>query len=263
MIKFLSYLCIMVLCIGTVHAQHSLLDDIVEKKVIRIGTTGDYGPFSYMSDKTLEQFNGLDIELAKDLAQSLNVDVEFVHTTWGTLMNDLLDDKFDVGMSGISINLARQRQAMFSSMIMSGGKAAISRDADADKYKTIAAINQPHVRVIVNPGGTNEQFTRQNFPDAQLILNDDNITIFQKIVDGDADIMVTDAIETIIQEQVHSELEAVNPNAPFNYTEKGYLFKRDVAFKTYIDQWLNLLLKDGTVKKIKNAQITKYVALND
>ncbi|MDG1995603.1 MAG: transporter substrate-binding domain-containing protein, partial [Emcibacteraceae bacterium] len=193
----------------------------------------------------------------------LNVEVEFVHTTWGTLMDDLLADKFDVGMSGISINLARQRLAMFSNRLMSGGKAAISRDEDAEKFKTTAAINQPNVRVIVNPGGTNELFTRENFPKAQLILNEDNITVFQKIADGEADIMVTDAIETIIQEQVHPELEAVNPNAPFNYTEKGYLFQRDSVFKAYIDQWLNLRLKDGTVQKLKSEQIANYVNLKN
>lgn len=51
---------------------------------------------------------------------------------------------------------------------------------------------------ICNMGGTNDEFARKNFPNATLILNDDNITIFQKIVDGEADVMVTYDIETII-----------------------------------------------------------------
>lgn len=249
------------LCICSSYAEQSLLEEIAKIKVIRIGTTGDYGPFSFVSDKTKAPFDGIDIELAKDLALSLNVKVEFVLTTWGTLMDDLLQDKFDVGMSGISINAAREKQAMFSIPLMTDGKAAIAKDEDAHKFKTVAAINQPHVRVIFNPGGTNEQFARQNFPDATLILNDDNITIFQKIVDGVADVMVTDAIETIVQQEVHPELEAVNPDNPFNQTEKGYLFKKDVTFKAYIDLWLKSHLEDGIVTTLQDQQIEKYVAL--
>lgn len=250
-------------CLCSVSTAQSLLDDISKAEVIRVGTTGDYGPFSFVSDKTEEPFNGLDIELAKDLAASMNVKVEFVHTTWSTLMDDLIQDKFDVGMSGISINAAREAQAMFSIPLMTDGKAAITRDENVDKFNTIAAINQPHVRVIFNPGGTNEQFARENFTDATLILNDDNITIFQKIVDGAADVMVTDAIETIVQEQVHPELEAVNPTGPFNQTKKGYLFNKDIAFKAYIDNWLKSRLEDGTVANLQEQQIVNYVQLKN
>ena len=110
-------------------------------------------------------------------------------------MIDLTSNQFDIGMSGITITLNRQKKALFSSPFSSGGKAAIARDEDIDKYRSLESINQKDVRVIVNPGGTNEVFTRENFPQAQIILNDDNLTIFQKIVDGKADVMVTDAIE--------------------------------------------------------------------
>lgn len=245
----------------SVNAEQSLIDDIKEAGVIRIGTTGDYGPFSYVNNRNDEVFYGIDIDLAKDLAKSMNVHVEFVKTTWSTLMDDLLNGKFDVGMSGISINAAREEEAMFSIPLMTDGKAAIARDEQADQFKTIAAINQPHVRVIFNPGGTNEQFARENFPNATLILNEDNITIFQKIVDGEADVMVTDAIETIVQQEVHPELEAVNPDTPFNQTKKGYLFKKDLVFKSYIDKWLNSRLENGTVQMLQGHQIENYVRL--
>jgi len=245
----------------TVNAEQSLIEDIKDAGVIRIGTTGDYGPFSYVNKQNDGVFYGLDIDLANDLAISMNVRVEFVKTTWSTLMDDLLAGKFDVGMSGISINAAREEMAMFSIPLMTDGKVAIARDELADQYKTITAINKPHVRVIFNPGGTNEQFARQNFPKATLILNEDNITIFQKIVDGEADVMVTDAIETIVQQQVHPELEAVNPDAPFNQTKKGYMFKKDLVFKAYIDKWLKSRIEIGTVQKLQDQQIENYVKL--
>lgn len=237
-------------------SQVSVLDKVVEKGIIRVGTTGDFLPFSYQSEGK-DSYQGIDIELAKDLAKSLDAEVQFVKTTWSNLLSDLAADKFDIGMSGITIKLLRQREVLFSIPLLSSGKAAITRDENVEKYQSLATINQPGVRVIVNPGGTNEAFARANFPKSKIIENEDNLTIFQKIVDGEADLMVTDAIETLVQEQIHPELEAVNPEQPFNFFEMGYLLPRDHTFKAYIDQWLNLRQKDGTYQKIFDAELYK------
>jgi len=236
--------------------QVSVLDKVIEKGIIRVGTTGDFSPFSYQSNGA-DTYQGIDIELAKDLAESLDVEVQFIKTTWPTLLSDLATDKFDIGMSGITIKLVRQRQALFSIPLLSSGKAAITRDENVEKYQTLAAINQAGVRVIVNPGGTNEAFARANFPKATIVENEDNLTIFQRIVDGEADLMVTDAIETLVQEQIHPELDAINPDAPFNFFEMGYLLPRDHTFKAYIDQWLNLRQKDGTYQNVFDTELYK------
>ena len=236
--------------------QISALDKILQKGIIRVGTTGDFSPFSYQSDGTTT-YQGIDIELAKDLAESLDVEVQFVKTTWSNLLSDLATDKFDIGMSGITIKLLRQREALFSIPLLSSGKAAITRDENVGKYQSLEAINQADVRVIVNPGGTNEAFARANFPKATIVENEDNLTIFQKIVDGEADLMVTDAIETLVQQQIHPELDAVNPDMPFNFFEMGYLLPRDHTFKAYIDQWLNLRQKDGTYQRVFDVELEK------
>lgn len=257
---FITVITSILLLATAAQAQTSQIDEILEADVLRVGTTGDYIPFSYIDNNNLI---GIDIELAKDLANSLGVDLVLVNTTWPTLMDDLHQDKFDIGMSGISINLERQKTGLFSIPMLSGGKVAITRDENVNKYKTLPQINNPEVRVIFNPGGTNEIFARKHFPKAQLIENEDNISIFQKIVDREVDVMVTDAIETIVQQEVHPELEAVNYDTPFNYSEKGYLIKRDVIFKAYVDQWINMRLKDGTFQKIYDGQIGKYVNSNN
>lgn len=240
----------------------SVLDKIENMNVLRVGTTGDFKPFSYQLDESSKEYFGVDIELAKDLAKSLGVTVQFVHTSWPTLMDDLLADKFDICMSGITIKLNRQRHGLFSIPLLSSGKAAITRDELADRYTSKEAINTSDTRVIFNPGGTNESFARTHFPNATLILNEDNISIFQKIVDGEADIMVTDAVETKIQELIHPELEAVNPDKPFNFFEMGYLLPVDHTFKAYVDQWLNLRKKDGSFQRIFDQEIQKITNQN-
>lgn len=237
--------------------SNSRLDKILSEGIIRVGTTGDYTPFSYQLNSNPNNYNGIDITMAKNLAKSLDVDIQFVKTTWPTLMEDLKANKFDIGMSGITITLSRQKTAFFSTPVTSDGKVAIARDEDVDKFKTIDAINKSGIRVIVNPGGTNEVFAKANFPLATIIINEDNISIFQNIVDGKADIMVTDRVETKVQELIHPELQSVNPDKPFNFSEKGYLIPRDLILKEFVDQWLNLRKKDGTVERIFNQELSE------
>jgi len=237
--------------------QGSLLNKIQERGVLKVGTTGDFMPFSYQKSSESGDYHGLDIELAKDLAKSLGVSVQFVKTTWPSLLSDLQSNTFDIGMSGITITLERQKKALFSIPLLSSGKAAITRDEHVKCYTTLEAINSKGVRVIVNPGGTNELFSRKNFPKATIVLNEDNLSIFQKIVDGEADVMITDAMETLIQERLHPELQAINADKPFNFFEMGYLLPVEHTFKAYVDQWLNLRLKDGTYQEIYTTELNK------
>jgi cyclohexadienyl dehydratase len=123
--------------------------------------------------------------------------------------------------------------------------------ADVDKYQSIAQIDQPSVRVIVNPGGTNERFAKQFFPHANLSVYPDNVTIFKQIAAGKADVMVTDASETLLQHKLNPELCSVHPNKPFQYGEKTYLLPRgDVAFQQYVDQWLHLARETGDYQSV-------------
>ncbi|XJV41056.1 transporter substrate-binding domain-containing protein [Pseudomonas asplenii] len=222
------------------------LDRIIQQGVLRVGTTGDYKPFSYKSG---EQFIGLDIELAQELAQSMGAKLQLVPTTWPTLMNDLQADRFDLAISGISVNMERQRQAFFSQPYQRDGKTPITLCSRQQDFQTLEQIDQPQVTAIVNPGGTNEKFARANLKQARIVVHQDNVTIFQQIVDGKADLMMTDAVETRLQEKLHPQLCAVHPDQPFDFSEKAVLLPRDIVLKQYVDQWLHQDMESGRFAK--------------
>ena len=90
------------------------LAQVLQSNTLRVGTTGDYAPFSVQrnveeSDAASRQFDGADIDLALDLGSALGVNVVFVHTSWPKLMADLRDGRFDIAMSGVSKTLERAR----------------------------------------------------------------------------------------------------------------------------------------------------------
>lgn len=227
------------------------LDRILSRGHIIVGSCGDYKPFTYY-DSEKDTFEGIDIDMAKKLGEALGVEVKFYKTSWPNLMKDFHAGKYDIGMGGISVNLGRQKTALFSIPYLVDGKTPITLDENVEKFQTLKQIDQPSVTVIVNPGGTNEKFARKHLQQAEIMVYDDNVTIFDQIIKGKADLMITDAIETVLQENLNPELEAVHPDDPFTYSEKGYVMPRDLIFKEFVDQWLHLSLQDGTFDEIYN-----------
>lgn len=230
------------------------LQQVLASSLLRVGYTGDYPPFSLAQGT--EPPVGIDAELARDLAASLGVDVHWVQTSWPTLMNDLGSGQFDIAMSGVSINLTRARQAAFSQPYHRGGKAAIIRCADQHRFSSLERIDQAGTRVVVNPGGTNEAFSRATLLKASLQVHPDNRSIFEEIIAGRADVMFTDQIEVQLQSARHTELCPAEPGQTLSFSQKGYLMPQDPVWTAYVDTWLAQRVGDGTIA----ATIARHLA---
>ncbi|ARH93911.1 transporter substrate-binding domain-containing protein [Streptomyces sp. MOE7] len=231
----------------------SALDTVPRRGVLRVCTTGDYRPFSYRDPRT-GGYRGVDIDMARDLAKSLDATPRYVPTTWAELVGDLAAGRCDIAIGGVSITLPRARSVYFSEPTRTDGKTPIVRCADKDTYRTLQQIDRPGTTVIVNPGGTNEQFARAHIKQATLKVHPDNTTIFDEIIAGRADVMMTDASETRYQAKIHPELCSVHPDQPFTFSEKAYALPRgDDEFKAYVDQWVHLATHDGTYAKYEAA----------
>ncbi|MBL4781156.1 MAG: gamma subclass chorismate mutase AroQ [Porticoccaceae bacterium] len=237
--------------------DNSVLANILNSGVLRVGTTGDYAPFSLL-DRTSGEYSGIDIDLAGQLAASLGVKLQLVATSWPSLMADLTANKYDIAMSGISRTLARQRRAFFSTAYSRGGKTPIARCDRAGRFNSLKKIDRDAVRVIVNPGGTNEKFVRQNIKHAEIIVYPDNTSIFAELIARHADVMITDAIEVELQHHLHPELCATMPDELFSHVEKAYLMAQDIALKEYVDAWLRELERSGALK----AAFSSYLELS-
>ncbi len=213
-----------------------VLDAIHARGVLRVGMTGDYKPFDFREPDG--HYRGADVEMAQLLAQHLGVKLEIVPTAWARLAQDFQAGAFDVAMGGISILPARRALGPFTPPVRFDGKRPIARCADKERFTTIDAIDQPGVRVIVNPGASNETFAHEHFPHAQLTVHPDNATVFDEILAGRADVMVTDGIEVDHQALIHPELCPADVAAPFTQGQQGYWVQPDPDLLAAVDTWL-------------------------
>jgi cyclohexadienyl dehydratase len=229
-------------------AQARTLAAIKAAGILRVGLTGDYPPYALRD--TDGRITGADVVMAQALAKELGVRLEIVSTTWKSLTNDFQARRFDIAMGGVSVTPERAAIADFSITLVADGKRPIARCVDKDRYSSIAAINQPDVRVVFNPGGTNEAFAKAHFPDAKLEEYRDNRTIFDEIAASRADVMVTDGVEVDYQAKRHPGVlcRAAVPNA-FNHFEKAYWMTRDPALKSAVDAVVGKRLDNGDYLK--------------
>jgi cyclohexadienyl dehydratase len=234
------------------------LNQIKSRGVLLVGTTGDYCPMSCF-DKTTNSYVGFDIELAEDLAKSLGVKLQYVETSWPTLMDDVKQNKFDVAISGITITDDRKKQAFMSNGYLENGKTVLCRKSDANKYASLEAINNQKVRVMENPGGLNEKFARENLPNSNIIIHNVNYEIPQLIASGKADVMITEIIEANYYSSINRNLAAPLADTPFTRGQIGMLIpSENKNFVPYLNKFIENEQKNGRLAEIKK----KYIYSN-
>ncbi|MGW1047457.1 transporter substrate-binding domain-containing protein [Streptomyces sp. NPDC002547] len=225
------------------------------KGKLKVCTTGDYIPLTFRNPAT-GKYSGIDIDMARNLASYLRRTVQFVPTTFATLAQDITTPgKCDIAMGGISITPERQQVADFSIPYLTTGKIPVTTTANEQRFQTIDDINQPGVRLIVNSGGQNQAYAEETFPNATLTVWPDNDTIFGELLNGDADVFVTDSIEGLYQAQQNPGLVAVNPDQPFTTDHKAYMLPKNSPLLKLTNKWLRKVLNNGTFQRYYDSWI--------
>lgn len=203
------------------------LDRVLETKVLRVGTPGDYRPFSIL-DQATGKYEGHDIELAELLAAELGVAVEFVPTTWSKLMEDYQAGVFDVAVGGITRSLARMLRGDFLPPYAPNGKVALIKKADAEKFVSLETMDVPETTVIVNPGGTNETFVVNNFRNAKVQVHPNNAEIPGLIAEGKGDVMITEVYEAVVYSKKDDRLYGAFIDKPLTKISfMGFFVQKD------------------------------------
>ena len=228
----------------------STLDLISQRGQLNVCSTGDYRPFAF-KDPRDNTWSGIDIDMSGDMARKLQVKRHIVQTTWKGMVGDLIAGKCDLAVGGISVTLDRAKHAAFSNWYLVDGKAAITRCAKTAKFQNLAAIDRPGVRVVVNPDGNNSDYDHDTLKRATIVTFPDNNTIFDELLQGRDDVMITDASEARWQAAQHpGQLCAINPDHPFTFEPKAYLLPRgDQIFQQWVNEWLSIRLGDGTYQR--------------
>ena len=228
-------------------AQARSLEEIQASGKLLVGSTGDYKPMSYLNKKT-GQYEGFDAEMASSLAKKLGVALVYVPTTWKTLQDDTLAGKFDVAICGITVTDARKKVMAMSDPYLTFGKTILVTKSKVQQFKSLDDVNQPSVRVMYNPGGTNEKFAKESTPKAQLIMHEHNAEIPGLVGEGKADVMITETMEASRYVKDNPKVAAPLVDKPFTENHFGVLMPKDHPdLLKAVNDWMAGIKSEGTM----------------
>ena len=233
--------------------ERPTIEQIHNRGTLLVGSTGDYRPLSWYDPKT-GHWEGFGIDVAERFALELGVNAEFVRTSWPKLAADVQSDPplFDIAIGGITVTDVRNASMAMSKGYLANGKTILCRSSDAGRFRSLADIDRPDVRVMVNPGGLNEAFARSKLANARIIIHERNEDIPALVADGLADVMVTEVVEAPWYIRSDPRLAAPLIDKPFTHGEIGVLMRRGQDdLLAFVNDVIDRMTSDGSLDALK------------
>src|SRR3954447_19352803 len=127
--------------------QQSRLFEVTKSKKLRVCQFPLYYSISFRNPKS-GQIEGIDADLAKELAKELGAELEIVESGFATFIADLQANKCEIGMFGVGATLKRAQAVEFSKPYLITNIYAVTRKdspikswADVDKKGVKAAVS--------------------------------------------------------------------------------------------------------------------------
>lgn len=166
--------------------------------LVRVGLSGDYPPFcaSSRDPRAWQGQTGFDIELLRKLAVDLGWrDARPVRFTWPGLAGLLAQRKAELAACGITVRRDRAPYMLFTRAYALSGAVAVARPGSLERFRDVAALNQPGVRLAVNAGGHLERVARGRFAKAHIHPVSDNRRLRAELDKGTVDAIISDVYE--------------------------------------------------------------------
>ncbi|SEQ42969.1 amino acid ABC transporter substrate-binding protein, PAAT family [Amphritea atlantica] len=165
-------------------------EKIIQAGQIRVCIWPDYFAISYRNPRT-GQLEGIDIDMAHELADSMGVGLQFVESSFSKLVSNLKNDACDIAMHGVGIRDSRKPFMEFSQPYLASGIYAVGTK-DNTGISRWEDIDRTGVVVVVQKGTYMEPVVKQTFKYASVSVVDSFKAREQEVLSGRADVFMTD-----------------------------------------------------------------------
>jgi ABC-type amino acid transport substrate-binding protein len=156
------------------NSNASALEAIKSKGKLVVGTSADYPPYEFHKEiDGKDQIVGFDIEIAKQLATDLGVELEIKDMAFDGLLVALQADKVDMVFAGMTPTEERKQNADFSDIYYSATQRFILRSGDETSIASMDDLKGK--KIGVQKGSIQEGIAKENF-DAANIKSLDKVT---------------------------------------------------------------------------------------
>ena len=166
-----------------------------DKPVLVLGTSPDYPPYGFFADAAMTEYAGIDVEVAKYIAESMGMELQIESMNFDNLVTSLSNGDFDMVLAACEYTEERALACDFSDPYYTDLPPVILvKASNADKYKTVDDINQASVIIGAQKNTTKAMAAADMFPEAAngMVLESLVPTLVTELKNGTIDLLVLD-----------------------------------------------------------------------
>jgi polar amino acid transport system substrate-binding protein len=230
---------------STVAWSKTVLDEIRARGELVVGSDAAYPPFEFV-DKD-GNIVGIDIDIAKAIADHLKVKLRVVNTSFDGIIPALLAKKFDMIISAMTITPERAKQVDFSIPYYNAGQLITVREDD----NRIKSEKDLQGKIVAVQLGTTGQFYAESLPGIKEIRKFEMVDgAFLELKNGRVDAVIADDLTSLAFVRSTKGLKVINKLL----TKEQYgiaVRKEDKALLREINIVIARLKKEGVIEKLR------------
>ena len=222
-------------------------DRVKAGNTVRVCIWPDYYGISLRHPRT-QQLAGIDIDLSAEFGRDIKAAVQYVDSSFATLIDDLKGDRCDIAMFAVGQLPARQEQLAFTRPYLQSdiygvttkGNRVVQRWEDIDK---------PGVAVAVQAGTFMEPVMAAELKQAKLVRVSPPATRERELEAGRVDVFMTDYPYSRRLLDNADWATLVSPPAPLHVRPYAYAVKQgDAAWLAQAEEFVARIQRDGRVE---------------
>jgi len=234
---------LLLLCSAAEAQPQSRLYEVTKSKKLRVCQYPLYYSISFRNPRTGE-IEGIDADLAKELAKELDAQLEIVESSFGTFIADLQSNKCEIGMFGVGATLKRAQAVEFSKPYLVTNIYAVTRKDS--KIKTWEDIDQKGVKAAVSLGSYIEVFMKSYLKNAEVVSIAPPNTREAELVAQRVDVIMTDFPTAIKVTDEFDWATYILPKEKLAVTPYAYVVPPgDQIWLNYINLFVDTIKLDG------------------
>lgn len=152
---------------ATEKQNESKLDKIKKAGKIVVGTSADYPPYEFHKEiNKKDEIVGFDIEIAKEIAKDLGVELELKDMRFEGLLAALEAGNVDFVISGMTPTPERMKAVDFTKIYYTAVQKVVIRAEDKDKFTTVESLKG--LKVGAQKGATQEKIVKEQMPGSEV-----------------------------------------------------------------------------------------------
>ena len=231
-------------------AQSPVLDRILKNGEIRVATSGTQPPFNAVSRDG--QLMGLEVDLARLLAEQMNVNLMLTSMPFPELLPALRDGKVDMVLSGISITPERSREFAFVGPYVLSGKSLLTDSRTLTTMKTPRDLDRPDLTLVALENSTSESYVRRVAPKAKLVATKDYDSAVQMVMKREAAALIADMPVCILAVLRNPNADLATRSTPLSVEPVAIVVPaNDLRFQNLVDQLLGTVERTGILEELR------------